>query len=1413
MEGQMQLRFTHIFAVASLAFGFSIPLQAATFTPNVFDDPAPVAAPNGCTGLGSNPTRCSLREAALSANASAGEDEIILGEGPYQLTIPEAGTPESGDLDFVEGVDFGITLQGQGPDLTKIQASAGLNDRLVGILGTSVNMTLQGITFEGGNVTGDGGGVYYSIGASDPNDFNIFNCSFLNNTASGNGGAVYLSSGNPIVNIDGGTYAGNRSTGGSGGALYLSHGGSATDIDIVKNIVLTDNQALSGSGGSIFQSASKGVSFTNIQVTDSRADSAGGMAVGNGGSPLGLEIIDSNISNNTATDGDGGGFTASTSGRVRVVNSTVAGNSSAGSALGGGGSINNGGGLQILGSTFSGNSATYGGGLFHDGTPGFGEITNSTFSGNEASGDGGGLHIDQPGLELISTTVANNSAGGGGGIFNANAGTIVLRNDIFTGNSSTTDTDDCGGGFFNSQGLSIFGSPDNANCQPDGFPLASDPEALVADPLIGELQDNGGPTFTHNLLAGSPALDAVPNGDCVDESGADLLNDQRGFIRPSDTACDIGSVEAAETDLQIAKTADDENYFVGDQITYTLTVTNNGPGISQAIVSDQLPSGVSLVSIGAGCSESSGLVTCELGDLDPSASAAVTIVVEATTSGTVENTATVSGADIDTDPANDSSSVTVNVLSEDTGGGCNLGGSGQSGSGMTWALLGAGLASLFWLRRPKKGLLAFLLGGVVLMGATSAQAANFAPNVFDDPTPVAAPNGCTGQGSNPTRCSLREAVLSSNANNEADTITLAEGQYDLTIPEAGTPESGDLDFSEGDVIYTITLQGAGSSLTKIVASDGLGERIAEFQGADINVSLTGITFENGNSPGSGGGVFFSSGNTVGANDPIVVRDCAFLNNQSASEGGGGFFSGSSPLIDLDGVRFEGNIAGLNGGGASFSGGSSILATTVKNAVVLNNRAIDGNGGGLYQSASNGAKFDNILAEGNQARNPSAGPLPGRGGGIYCSNGASSPNISCEIANSVLRNNLADGASGAGGGGFYGSSGGLFRIVNTTVEDNVALNNSDGGGIYVINGGGLQILASAFVDNQAESGGGIYYDGVSAAINEITNSTISENEATGLGGGIYSDVTGDFSLNNLTIVGNSATTGGGSFAFGPQPTVQNSIFTDNSSNDGSADCGSQLASEGYNTFASADNAGCDPNGIPAGDSPNDSTDDPLLGPLADNGGPTQTYALLEGSPAIDGGNPAGCEDGQGDPLTTDQRGFVRPAGPQCDIGAVEMAVTDLSIEKTADGSSFIVGDEIVYSITVSNDGPDISPALVTDTLPAQVSLVSLDAGCSESGGTVTCDLGTLDPGESASFEIVVEAIADGTVTNTATVAGADIDTDPANNSSTVSVNVISNDTGGGGCRIGASSPSGSPWTWALLALGIGAISQVRRRSTH
>ena len=226
--------------------------------------------------------------------------------------------------------------------------------------------------------------------------------------------------------------------------------------------------------------------------------------------------------------------------------------------------------------------------------------------------------------------------------------------------------------------------------------------------------------------------------------------------------------------------------------------------------------------------------------------------------------------------------------------------------------------------------------------------------------------------------------------------------------------------------------------------------------------------------------------------------------------------------------------------------------------------------------------------------------------------------------------------------------GRLTLIDSTVSDNSA---SDGGGIYN-DIGTMTLTHSTVSDNSADNedgggdGGGIYqlYGTMT-----LTNSTVSDNTAHGRGGGIYADVTkeGNMTLTSSTISGNRADGGGGiqvvdrGSGIVAKATLKNTIVANNTP----ADCGNTaggIASLGHNIFG---DISCPPLGT--GDM---SGTNPLLGPLANNGGPTQTHALLTGSPAIDAVPPADLT------VTDDQRGISRPQGSAGDIGSVEIVTT-------------------------------------------------------------------------------------------------------------------------------------------------------------
>ena len=225
-------------------------------------------------------------------------------------------------------------------------------------------------------------------------------------------------------------------------------------------------------------------------------------------------------------NGGGGGF--HNVGMLTVTNSTVSGNSA---GTDGGGILNDGN-LVLTSVSIAGNRASgVGGGLTNVGTT---TLTDSTISGNEAGADAGGLN-NRGNLVVTNSTITGNVAetGSGGGIRNI-SGTTDLENSMVAGNTALTGPD-CSGSP-TSLGYNLIGN--DSGC---GF-TADTGDLVNVDPKLGPLQDNGGPTLTHALLPGSPAIDAGDNESCPE-------TDQRGFHRPVDgdrdgtARCDIGAYE------------------------------------------------------------------------------------------------------------------------------------------------------------------------------------------------------------------------------------------------------------------------------------------------------------------------------------------------------------------------------------------------------------------------------------------------------------------------------------------------------------------------------------------------------------------------------------------------------------------------------------------------------------------------------------------------------------------------------------------------------------------------------------------------------------------------------------------------------------------------------------------------------
>jgi hypothetical protein len=239
--------------------------------------------------------------------------------------------------------------------------------------------------------------------------------------------------------------------------------------------------------------------------------------------------------------------------------------------------------------------------------------------------------------------------------------------------------------------------------------------------------------------------------------------------------------------------------------------------------------------------------------------------------------------------------------------------------------------------------------------------------------------------------------------------------------------------------------------------------------------------------------------------------------------------------------------------------------------------------------------------------------------------------------------ITDNAAGSGGGGI--ANGAIAIINNTVITGNSISGNigGDGGGIY--NGHILTVANSTISGNTVDSASGTPRGGGISNLNSATiiNCTIVDNSVVdGPGGGVYSD--GELAIYNSTMSLNSATTGGGIHVVAPM-SARNTIIAGNTADTG-PDVFGDLGSIGYNMI-----------GNTSGGSGFTMTDwlnfDPMLGPLQDNGGFTQTMALLPGSPAVDVGDNTDAPE-------WDQRGsgFPRVVNGIIDIGAFEVQATGI-----------------------------------------------------------------------------------------------------------------------------------------------------------
>lgn len=306
-------------------------------------------------------------------------------------------------------------------------------------------------------------------------------------------------------------------------------------------------------------------------------------------------------------------------------------------------------------------------------------------------------------------------------------------------------------------------------------------------------------------------------------------------------------------------------------------------------------------------------------------------------------------------------------------------------------------------------------------------------------------------------------------------------------------------------------------------------------------------------------------------------------------------------------------------------------------LTLDSMVLDNNDGTVLGGAlaATGVNMDIVIRDSVLSGNSS---LTTHGGAIYID----------EAASVLIDNSQITGNSSAadGGGIYFYDPDGAITIRDSTISGNSA--TGLGGGLYIYDTDAPNttlITASTISGNQAGNvGGGAYFYGNDTALT-IENSTISGNQATFAGGAVFLYLYGGQAVRHSTVAGNNATTqGGGLFTYFSSAELDHVVVADNvSAADADVATGVGSFDTAFSLIETPGTASINDNGG------NLFSVDPQLGPLANNGGPTETHLPAATSPAVNAGDAAFAP-----PPTTDQRGLARVAGGRIDMGSVELA---------------------------------------------------------------------------------------------------------------------------------------------------------------
>ena len=511
-------------------------------------------------------------------------------------------------------------------------------------------------------------------------------------------------------------------------------------------------------------------------------------------------------------------------------------------------------------------------------------------------------------------------------------------------------------------------------------------------------------------------------------------------------------------------------------------------------------------------------------------------------------------------------------------------------------------------------------------------------------------------------CSLREAILAANRDQQVDscrtgrgkdTIKLMPGNYQLSIEGIREDDglTGDL-----DIAGSLSIAGSGIGVTSITGDTT--DRVLDVHGA-ITVSISEIAIvgiadlHNPEIPdvvhGNGGGIRSTDASLSILRANIAGTSAGHPNCQVCFSGEGGAIFAERGALSIRDSTLTGRVG-------SFGGvvGTAFARVDMSN-VDISGSAVEGGSAIAFFGSS--ATIDHAVIYDST----------GRGAAVLTGGGPDSVTL---ITDSVIRDNSAGGIANVPGGvltivdsaitgndtfnAFMGDSGHAAGISNGGTASLIRVSVSDNESVFGIGGirnhGTMTVRDSVVARNTSLADtGGIFsssVEGLPASSLALVNSTVSGNTGGGVGGADLASGT----IQSSSIVGNSSASA--SVRLG-SVSMANTVLGDNTGSEVSPDCEGSFVSLGYNLVE--DGSACASTG-------NTSLDiagaDPMLGALTDNGGTTLSHMPLQGSPLIDAGNPARPSDSGAACPRFDQIGTRRPQdgdaarGAICDIGAIE-----------------------------------------------------------------------------------------------------------------------------------------------------------------